>query len=96
MSTLEEFPLQAAESKEVEESKHPGPPEPDDTVASTRTSTKGVTAPGTTSRWKTLFTTVATLIAYAFLNVGISMIAPFYPIVVSCKDFCYNYVPQWD
>ena len=86
MSTLEELPLQAVESKEAEESKHPGPLELDDAAAGTRTSTKGATAPRTTSRWKTLFTTVATLIAYAFLNAGISMITPFYPIVVSCKN----------
>lgn len=38
----------------------------------------------TTRRWKRVSITVTTLLGYAFLNAGISMISPFYPIVVSC------------
>ena len=48
------------------------------------TTIKKAAASMTKSQWKRIFTAVATLIAYMFLTAGISMIAPFYPIVVSC------------
>ena len=72
MSTSEGISLQALDSKEAED----GIPtthtlEPDDTSQLRRSKTM-----------KT-FTTVTTLIASAFLFGGISMIGPFYPIVVS-------------
>lgn len=51
----------------------------------TNSNTKKAAAYVTVSWWKKIFTTVATLIAYMFLTAGISMVAPFYPIVVSCK-----------
>lgn len=37
----------------------------------------------TMSRWRTISFTVVTLLAYLFLNVGVSLITPFYAIVVS-------------
>lgn len=37
----------------------------------------------TTGRWKRVSITATTLLGYAFLNAGISMISPFYPTVVS-------------
>ena len=81
MSTSEEIPLQGVDDKKVEVGKHV---ELQEQVAPQGTSpnTKGT---GAQSQWlcKKIFTTVATLIAYAFLNAGISMIAPFYPIAVS-------------
>ena len=43
----------------------------------------GAAAPAATTRWKTVMITVTTLLAYMFLNAGISMIGPFYPIEVS-------------
>ena len=51
---------------------------------SVSTTIKKAAASMTKSQWKRIFTAVATLIAYMFLTAGISMIAPFYPIVVSC------------
>ena len=57
---------------------------PLDNGQGTNSSTKKAAAYVTVSWWKKIFTTVATLIAYMFLTAGISMIAPFYPIVVSC------------
>ena len=80
MSTSEAIPLQIVSDKVVEDGKHLDSQEQ---IASrgTSSSTKETAAP---SRWKKIFTTIATLIAYSFLNAGISMIAPFYPIVVSC------------
>ena len=36
-------------------------------------------------RRKAVVIAVTTLLGYAVLNCGISMISPFYPIVVSCK-----------
>ena len=91
MSTSEKILFQAVDSKEAEDGSHTahtGPLEPDDTtVTSQETSSSSKTAaapwPTTKSRWKKIFTTVATSIAYAFLNGGVSMIAVFYPIVVS-------------
>ena len=89
MSTSEEIPLQAVEAENGNHTKHLEPLEEDVTTSTNITretssgGTKGTTAP---SWWKKIFTGLATLIAYAFLNVGISMIAPFYPIVVSCSS----------
>ena len=42
-----------------------------------------------TRRWKKVSMTVTTFLGSAFLNGAMSMISPFYPIVVSCKD-CDN------
>ena len=82
MSTSEEILLQVVDDKKVEEGgKHV---ELQEQVAAPGTSlnTRGTGAQSQWS-WKKIFTTVATLIAYGFLNAGISMIAPFYPIAVS-------------
>ena len=90
MSTLEEVPLQTTDSKEEEDGSHTTHTEPLEPFDSAQTTTvKEPAAPVTRSRWKTIFTTVATLIAYAFLNAGISMIAPFYPFVVSHISTCF-------
>ena len=74
-------------SKEAEDGSHTvhtGPLEPDDTtVTSQETSSSSKTAAPPWPTTKKIFTTVATLIVYMFLNAGISMIALFYPIVVS-------------
>ena len=59
----------------------------------TNSSTKKAAAYVTVSWWKKIFTTVATLIAYMFLTAGISMIGPFYPIVVSCIR-CFSPGPK--
>ena len=89
MSTLEEIPLQPAGSKEVENCPHVTLTEPleqaDTTDNTQETSTSGEVTAGLVvkSRWETVFIAVTTLLAIAFLNAGISMIAPFYPIVVS-------------
>ena len=89
MSTLEEISLQPAGSKQVENCPHvtlTEPLEQEDTTDNTQeTSYNGEGTAGLVvkSRWETVFTTVTTLLATAFLNAGISMIAPFYPIVVS-------------
>ena len=40
----------------------------------------------TTSRWKRVSITVTTMLSYAALNAAISMISPFYPIVVSFQN----------
>lgn len=98
MSTGVEIPLQARDSKEVEDGSNTKHTEPLDD--STNANTKGVdygqgfgTSPSiikwamrvlTTCQWKTVFTAVAILIAYGALNAGNTTIAPFYPIVVSC------------
>ena len=90
MSTLEEIPLQHAGGKEIENRSHvtlTEPLEQDDTIDNTQeTSSSGEGTAGQVvkSRWETVFTTVTTLLATSLLNAGISMIAPFYPIVVSC------------
>lgn len=39
----------------------------------------------TASRLKRISIAVTTLLGYSFLNIGISMISPFYPVVVSCN-----------
>lgn len=88
MSAFEGIPLQPLGSKKVEDDdNHPEPLGQDDATENaqqTSSSTQGAVSPVTTSRWKTFFTTVAILVANGFLNAGISMIAPFYPIMVSC------------
>ena len=85
----EKISLQPENSEEVEledhdrHSKHSQLLEQDvatDFKPGTSHSAKGTV---TKSRWKKIFTTVATFLAALFLNAGISMIAPFYPIVVS-------------
>ena len=91
MSTSEEM-LQALHSVEEEETEdgdhmtHKKSQEPIDSPDTTRgnlSMSKGAAASVTMSRWKKIFTSVATLIASVFLFGGISMIGPFYPIVVS-------------
>ena len=88
MSTSEGIPSEAVDSKEAEDgirTAHTGPLELDDTKgASLGNLSRSKTAVSVTMRrWKKIFTTVTTLIASAFLFGGISMIGPFYPIVVS-------------
>ena len=92
MSTSEEILLQALHTVEEEETEdgdhttHKISQEPIDSPDTTRENlsmSKGAAASVTTSRWKKIFTSVATLIASVFLFGGISMIGPFYPIVVS-------------
>ena len=92
MSTLdlEEISLRPVDSKDVVDGLHTARAEPleqddaTDNTQGTSSSSEVITVEGTTSRWMTVFTTAATLLATSFLNAGISMIAPFYPIVVSC------------
>ena len=91
MSTLEEISLRPVDSKDVVDGLHAGRAErleQDDVTENAQgtlsSSEAGMTLQGTTSRWNTVFTTAATLLANSLLNAGISMIAPFYPIVVSC------------
>ena len=93
MSTIEETPLQPRNSKVTEDSSHTSCTqrlEPLQVEDATAESTQGISssakvtvAPVTTNGWKKYFITVTILITYAFLNAGISVIAPFYPIVVS-------------
>lgn len=93
MSTVEEISLQAEDSKEVEAEdgkRHTKRPEPlkQDVTTEFRqgaSPNKGIV---TKRGWKIIFTTVTTLLTAVFLNAGISMIAPFYPIVVSFISFC--------
>ena len=94
MSTLEEIPLQAEDSKEVEVedgNRYAKPPEPlkQDVTTDFRHGASPDHKKGTVTKrkWKIIFTTVTTLLTAAFLNAGISMIAPFYPIVVSFISF---------
>ena len=78
--------LHRLDNKEAEDdshTKHPELLEQDPTTDS---------AQGT--QWKTAFTTVTTLIATALLYAGISMIAPFYPIVVSSINSYIPYVKK--
>ena len=90
MSTLEEISLRPVDSKDVVDGRHTAPTEPleqddaTDKTQGTSSSSEGTTVQGTTSRWNAVFTTAATLLSTSFLSAGISMIAPFYPIVVSC------------
>ena len=90
MSTPEEILLQPVDNIKGVDGRHTAPTEAleqddaTDNTQGTSSSSEGTTVEGTTSRWMTVFTTVATLLSNSFLNAGISMIAPFYPIVVSC------------
>ena len=87
MSTFEGIPLQPLGSKRTEDDNHPellGQDDTADNAQQTSSSTPGPVSPVTTSWWKTFFTTVAILFANGFLNAGITMIGPFYPIMVSC------------
>ena len=88
MSTFEGIPLQR---KRTEDDNHPealGQDDTTDNAQQTSSSTPGPVSPVTTSRWKTFFITVGILFANALLNAGISMIGPFYPIMVSCVCVC--------
>ena len=98
MSTSEDVPLYPLDCvKEKEDSNHARLTEPlehDDTdnKQGTIPGAKGsLSAPATTNRWKTLMTAATTLLAYVFLNAGISMIVPFYSIEVSCIMCTSNY-----
>ena len=63
--------------------------EQDDTADDTQgTSPSTKAAAVTMSRWRKISFTVMTLLAYMFLNAGISMITPFFAIVVS---FMYDH-----
>ena len=91
MSTLEEISLRPVDGKDVVDDLHTGRAEPleqDDATENAQgtlsSSEAGTTKQGTTSWWHVVFTIAAALLANFFLNAGISMIAPFYPIVVSC------------
>ena len=64
-----------------------------DNEQGTNSNAKKPAAYVTVSWWKKIFTTVATLIAYMCLTTGISMIEPFYPIVVSCIR-CFSPGPK--
>ena len=94
MSTSEELLLQAVGSNEAEDGNrtgHTGSLEPDDTMIPDGTSQgtgrtikeAAVTVTHSAFWWKTVLTTAATLFAYTSLTAGVSMIAPYYPIVVS-------------
>ena len=87
MSTSEGIPLQPLGSKKLEDDDRTlGQNDTTDNAQQTSSSTPGPVSPVTTSWWKTFFTTVAILFANGFLNAGISMIIPFYPIMVSCLN----------
>ena len=65
-------------------------PEGDDTVTSRTeqddTDDAQESSPSTKvtlSRWRKISFTVVTLLAYLFLNAGVSLVTPFYAIVVS-------------
>ena len=93
MSTMEEISLQPHSNvaKEGDHTTRTETLEQDDTMDSRQetslTTIKGAASHVAMSRWKKIFTTVAALLAFAFLKAGISMISPFYPIVVSCMIF---------
>ena len=63
---------------EVDDTSHT---EQDDSPQGTSPSTKAAAV--TMSRWRKTSFTVTTLLAYMFMNAGISMITPFFAIVVS-------------
>ena len=92
---LEELSSQPADSEKGTDGLPTAPTEPlkqDDATDNTQatsssgegTAVQGTTVKGTTSRWITLLIAVATLLGNGFLSAGISIIAPFYPIAVSC------------
>ena len=91
MSTSEEIPLQGVSSKEAEAGQQPESLEQDDTADTTQDSSKGKAPTVTVGRWKKLFIAVMSLIAFALLTTGISMITPFYPIVVSCRRHPFHH-----
>ena len=90
MSTMEEISLQPHNNvvKDGDHTTRTEPPQLDDAMDSRQetslTTIKGAASQVAISRWKKIFITVAILLAFAFLKAGISMISPFYPIVVSC------------
>ena len=88
MSTTEEISLQPHNRVDGDHTmRRTEPLQQDDSVDSRHEAsftTKGGASHVAMSQWKKTFTTVATLLAFAFLKAGISMISPFYPIVVSC------------
>ena len=91
----EGIPLQLLGSKRTEDDNHPEPLGQDDAADNaqqTSSSTSGPVLPVATSRWKTFFITVAILFANGFLYAGISVITPFYPIMVSCVIISCVYV----
>ena len=65
---------------EVDHTSHTHQDDSPDDSQGTSPSTKAATV--TMSRWRKISFTVMTLLAYMFLNAGISMITPFYAIVV--------------
>ena len=97
MSTLEEISLRPVDSKDVVDGLTARAEllEEDDATENAQgtlsSSEAGTTKQGTTSWWHVVFTIAAALLANFFLNAGISMIAPFYPIVVSK----FNCIPVW-
>ena len=99
MSTFEGISLQPLGSKKVEDDyNHPEPLGQDDTTKNaqqTSSSIQVTVSPMTTSRWRTLFITVAILFANGFLYAGISVITPFYPIMVSCVIIFHMHVCMW-
>ena len=90
MSTLEEISLRPVDSKKGVDGLHTAPTEPldqddpTDNTQRTSSSSEGTAVQRTTSRWNAVFTIAATFLSNSILCAGISMIAPFYPIVVSC------------
>ena len=100
MSTSEEIPLSVA-SKEAEAGQQPEIAESleqDDTADTTQDNSKGKAPTVTVGRWKKLFIAVMSLIAFALLTTGISMITPFYTIVVSCtrRPFHHACGLEWE
>ena len=81
MSTSGKILLQAVDSGEdgIHTATHTGSVDLDDVPPRG----KKTAVPTPRSRWMKIFTAVGTLTGYMFLNAGISMIALFYPIVVS-------------
>ena len=99
MSIFEGISFQPLGSKKVEDDdNHPEPLGQDDAADNaqqTSSSTPGPVLPVATSRWKTFFITVAILFANGFLYTGISVITPFYPIMVSCVIIFCMHVCMW-
>lgn len=83
MSSSEEISLQPQNEEEVEDGNHTlcmSPLEQEDTK---QAATIRALTPVTRVRWRKLLTTVTHLFTCMFLNAGIAMIEPFYPILVS-------------
>lgn len=88
MSTSENIPLHLKEdgndTRRTEQLEHGDTTDiKHGTLPSAKGSAAAAAPAATTTRWKTVMITVTTLLAYMFLNAGISMIGPFYPIEVS-------------